>query len=638
MGRNIGWITRLGVMLLVAALPHSYVFAGSETKTGDLSEVQDLHYGMVLYEFYQQNFYSAAVDLLTAQEQNKLAHHDEEAKLLLGGIYLSYGLHSDAEKIFQELLADRVSAEVRDRAWFYLGKIRYYKQLFREAEDALSKVGDSLEPTLQEELRTLKANLLMAQKKYPEAIASLSDLSEDDDDSQAFYARFNLGVAMIRAGRNEDGLDLLRQVGMLQSNKNDLKALRDKANLALGYLLIKTSPILAKDYFQRVRLNGPFSNRALLGMGWADTELQQYEQALVPWMELSKRDLVDIAVFESQLAIGNILERLRAYPQALAAYQKAIEVFQTELSTLEATQVAVQQGRLWDDLLAQVNRQGSRNEMGWFWEAELLPNTPEARYLKDLMASNGFHEAIKNLRDLEFLAQKLNRWQREIPAFEYMVTLRKETFESQQNKLSPQETLDRIVDVRTTRDILAEELRQIDESQNALALATEKEQDLLERLVRMEERLWKLSGHRDVEEYKDKYRFYKGLLEYDIQTTYAARHWKVEKLLNSLDKELEETKARSDSLQATRLEAPSRFEGFYGRIDAKRQRIESLQAEVTAAFEQQKRQLQLMVDAELEKLRIRLVDYLDQARFSLAHLQDLATNAPATASPSGGEQ
>jgi hypothetical protein len=34
-----------------------------------------------------------------------------------------------------------------------------------------------------------------------------------------------------------------------------------------------------------------------------------------------------------------------------------------------------------------------------------------------------------------------------------------------------------------------------------------------------------------------------------------------------------------------------------------------------------------MIDVELDNLRLRLVDYLDQARFSLAHIQDLAINS-----------
>ena len=598
-------------------------------------EVRDLHYGMVLYEFYQQKYFSAAVNLLTAQEQNHLKHHDADGQLLLGGMYLSYGLHTEAEEIFTRLLKDGVKPEVHDRAWFYLGKIRYQKQLFNEAEIALARVGNSLDDSLQEEFRTLKANLLMAQKKYSEAASALQGLMKEsggrDGKEKANYARFNLGVALIRAGREKEGTDLLRKVAELKSTESDQKALRDKANLALGYSLLKTAPILAKDFLRRVRLNGPYSNKALLGLGWADVELQRYEEALVPWIELRERDKVDLAAFEAMLAIGNSLERLRAFPQAMQSYSNAITVYERELASLNNTVEAVKAGRLWADLLAQI----SRNEMGWFWEAELLPSTPEARYLPMILAEHGFHEAIKNLRDLWFLDGKLSQWQTEVPAFEGMLELRRETYETQLNKLTPEQTLDKVLDVRTSRDIYANELEKIGAKKDAFALVTESEKDLQDRLVKVEERIWRLSKQPGrhmsrLESYRDKYRLFKGLLEYDVVTNYAIRFRDVEKSLKSLDAELEETLEKQNSLQRVRANAPVNFDEFAKRIEDKHQRVANLRKEVKLAFDEQRRQLQVMVDVEFDELRARLVDYLDQARFSLAHLQDMAANAAAS--------
>ena len=617
--------------LLVFCVYGQGVYA--KTSASEVREVRDLHYGMVLYEFYQENYYSAAVNLITAQAQKRLEHSDNEARLLLGGLYLSYGLHKEAEEIFQNVIDEGASAPVRDRAWFFLGKIRYHKQLFSEAEAALNRVGNSLDELLQEELHTLRSNLLMAQKKYPEAVQSLLRTADGkkrdfDDLGDANYVRFNLGVALIRAGEEQEGRKLVEQVGELRSNDPDMKALRDKANLAMGYSLIKKDPANAREYLQRVRLKGPYSNRALLGLGWAEVELQRYEKALVPWQELASRDRNDVAVFESLLAIGNALERLRVYPQAMTSYQNAINQYEKELVYLELTVEAVKSGRLWTDLLSQT----SQNEMGWFWEAELLPNTPEARYLSNMMAGHGFHEAIKNLRDLNFLGNKLDRWSLEMPAFDYMLELRRKTYEAQLNKLTPEQTKNHVIDVRTTRDIYAAELRGIEANNNFMALATDKEQKHFERLASAEEKIWRLSsrpefGREKSEEYRRRYNFLKGVLVYDVYTTYAIRRWQVTKSLNSLDEVLESTLVQQKSLQSSRDSAPQRFEGFNQKILDQKTRISQLQKDVREAFDEQKHQLQVMVDLELDELRFRLVDYLDQARFSLAHIQDLAINS-----------
>ena len=85
--------------------------------------VEDPQYGEVLFYFYQDDYFPAIVRLLAAQEQGQLERHAEQAELLLGGMYLSYGHHLEAARIFERLLADNVAPEIRDRTWFFLAKV-----------------------------------------------------------------------------------------------------------------------------------------------------------------------------------------------------------------------------------------------------------------------------------------------------------------------------------------------------------------------------------------------------------------------------------------------------------------------------------------------------------------------------------
>ena len=69
----------------------------------------------------------------------------------------------------------------------------------------------------------------------------------------------------------------------------------------------------------RVRLDGPFTNQALLALGWAETNADRPERALVPWLELQDRKLLDASVtpdagFAAKVAeLAKLLsERLRA--------------------------------------------------------------------------------------------------------------------------------------------------------------------------------------------------------------------------------------------------------------------------------------------------------------------------------------
>ena len=120
-------------------------------------------------------------------------------------------------------------------------------------------------------------------------------------------------MALVRQNQLERADAILTGVGTLDSDRSELLALRDKANLALGFAFLQAQqPEKARAALQRVRLNGPQSNKALLGLGWADTALGRYRDSLTPWMELRSRNLLDSAVQESYLAVPYALAKLDA--------------------------------------------------------------------------------------------------------------------------------------------------------------------------------------------------------------------------------------------------------------------------------------------------------------------------------------
>src|SRR5208283_439985 len=108
---------------LLLALPLAAGWAKNQKPDPDglpPHDVKDLHYGDVLFYFYQDDYFDAITRLLAAQQLERLPHTEGEAQLLLGGLYLSLGEHVEAGKIFEALLAGKTSEAVRNKAWFYL--------------------------------------------------------------------------------------------------------------------------------------------------------------------------------------------------------------------------------------------------------------------------------------------------------------------------------------------------------------------------------------------------------------------------------------------------------------------------------------------------------------------------------------
>ncbi len=115
---------------------------------------------------------------MTSQQIGRMAPHDDEAEILRGGLFLSYGMHREAGDVFAKLIERRAPQPVRDRAWYYLAKIRYQRGLYAESEDALGRIEKRLPGALEEDRVLLQANVLMARSKYVEAIKVLEPLAK----------------------------------------------------------------------------------------------------------------------------------------------------------------------------------------------------------------------------------------------------------------------------------------------------------------------------------------------------------------------------------------------------------------------------------------------------------------------------
>ena len=260
----------------------------------------------------------------------------------------------------------------------------------------LSALKEHLPRELQLGWQDLTSRVLLAQGRFGEAAKVLMD--PDNASEQTPYMRFNLGVALLGDGRTGQGVNVLDRVGRISPTDSDTLALRDKANLNLGYHFLKDQQGgTSIPLFNRVRTVGPYSNRALLGLGWAylvprgqkqkkvelgdeapdnkpgafgsfstigvllrpgysDTgslyqrahlqpfrfqrvdpqEEAQFKQALVPWVELVGRDPMDPAVQEGMLAIPYTLDRLGAHIQAQQYYERAINALEQTRQHLDA--------------------------------------------------------------------------------------------------------------------------------------------------------------------------------------------------------------------------------------------------------------------------------------------------------------
>ncbi|HJS22038.1 MAG TPA: tetratricopeptide repeat protein [Steroidobacteraceae bacterium] len=617
-------MSRVTASLVLAGLLASGAPAAEQPKGGTLAPttVKDLYYGDVLFYFYQDDYFNALTRLRAAQLKGRVAHHADEAELLLGGLYLSYGEHLEAGAIFERLLKPDAPLSVRNRAWFYLGKVWYQRGYWAQAENALRKVEGELPTQLEAEKRNLLAQVLIQQGRFDDAIALLNGWRGPTD--WTAFAQFNLGVALVRKGRLDDAATMLDAVGRMDTPNDELAALRDKANLALGYAYLQAGQAAeAKPVLQRVRLEGPQSNKALLGVGWADSATEQYREALVPWMELHGRSLLDAAVQESYLAVPFAFAKLNANAQAAEYYTTAIRSYADESARIDQSIAAIRGGQLLNTLVTH----DAHGRYGWFWQLENLPDAPESRYLYHLLAGHEFQEGLKNYRDLDYMQRNLAEWERSLEAFGDMLDTRRTAYAQRLPKIDA--SLAR-VDPRAiagTRVELESRLNAAERAGDFAALGTTREQEMWGTISELEDALAAQPDDPSLDEMRDKVRLLRGVLFWQMNESFKARTWTTRRSLKELDGALKQMEKRWLLVEQARKNMPNATEAYAYRVAQLRPRIEVLGTRLAAAGRAQGEYLASIAVDELEAQKQRLTSYQVQARFALASIYDRSADA-----------
>src|ERR1700689_5030642 len=166
----------LVLMAAVAMLASSSVGAAQpDPQKLPPTRIRDLHYGDVLFYVYTDNDFEAITRLNAYEHWDLLPHHEPEAQLLLGGLYLSLGLHNEAGARFEKLLTPDVPVGVRNRAWFYLAQVWYTRGYLDRTEQALRQVQGKLPAQLEAERTHLLANVLLRQGRFDEAVQLLKE-------------------------------------------------------------------------------------------------------------------------------------------------------------------------------------------------------------------------------------------------------------------------------------------------------------------------------------------------------------------------------------------------------------------------------------------------------------------------------
>src|SRR6266480_2576995 len=590
-------------------------------------DLRDPYFGEALYHAYQGQYFDALQRLDTELAQyhvldepklDTLHYHINNAEFSVGDFELDYRMHQRAGRAIKAVLEGAVDEAVRNEAAFRLARIHFQKGQLDDALQALARIKGTVPEEIKGDLEFLRANVYMATGQPGEAIKVLAQLKSNE--GLGGFVAYNLGIALLQDGRPREAIEQLDKAGQMAAGDPAALAIRDKSNLVLGTMLFESGNFeRARQALDRVHLEGPFSNQALLRAGWAEASAQQYDRALVPWNILVDREPTDAAVQEVILAVPHAYATLKLHGRAAIGYGRALELFSHQIERVDASIRSIREGQFLNALV----REESREDETWVIRLRNLPDAPETYYLMELMASHDFQTALHNYLDLEDLRSRLNAWKTSLDAFDDIIRLRKQNYEPLLPVVDAQfQGLDAGMGLRlASRKHLAERLSTMLTAPRPDYLATADERNAGERIARIEKQL----GNSDSPEalaLRERAARLKGLLTWKLETEYQNRLSAAYQHLSELNTQVDVLTRQYEAFVRARQAATHSYVGYDAQIAQLRDRARRALERVDTLMAQQGHMIETVAIKQLQARRERLVAQQTQARYGVADSYD----------------
>jgi hypothetical protein len=348
--------------------------------------------GEILYESLQGDdldallrihAYRASTDRLNAS--NKPSAADSQLALgLRGTVANNIKTRSSDVRIQQSNNRDAFQL-----AWFY-----YHERKPAQALEVLDSIEGKADNVSLSDIEYLRALLYIHTGRFKAAATLLYELPLID--RPRGYTRYNLALAQLQSGNEERGRSTLESLGRIYTGDSELLALKDLANLKLAYRYLQQGSLeQASASFDLVRLDGPFTDQALLGSGWSLFSMNQIERAIVAWSLLHKQEAINDSVIEAKMALPYAYSKLGVHGKAANLYAHAVELFESEIARLDASAGVIRRGDLGRAIVNNHTSQGDD------WITRLSRRTEQAEfYLPLLLANDEFRDQADELSRL----------------------------------------------------------------------------------------------------------------------------------------------------------------------------------------------------------------------------------------------
>lgn len=428
------------------------------------------------YHFFLGDYLTSAtrlklVEQISGASENKL----DNARLLLGGLYIAWGMYRPATTLFDRWVGQFPPGSSRDQLLVLIERLQYRRALYKSAVDTFGLLSPEGAFGSMDQARYLAGMSHYLQGNFQEGIRILDTIPPSS--GYAPFARLAVAQSYVGLGNFEKSTRLLKDLGEINPHGDPvLRAFTEKSRLILGFLLIELKRYQeARTAFDSIPAASPFYPDALFGKGSADFDAGRFLEALPPFQELSQTFPNHSYALEGLIPIGGSFQKLGAWAKSLQSYGQALVVYDRKEKEIGELRGFIQdRDRLVEWLDGSGDAQGDR----------LLP----------LLDDDPAQFQIDRYRELSALMVYLDQKLADMGVFKIMVDHREEVFQRHLPTLKRFLDEDPIKSLQENERLLRARLEEAIQKEDVIALATPREKEEFDQLARSQSEEKKLQA------------------------------------------------------------------------------------------------------------------------------------------------
>lgn len=595
---------------------------------------EDLAYGTVLYEYYQEDYQGALLNALVAEERHLTGDESSAIRfdLAAGSFAFADGMYSYASDIFGSVPEEELTDIDRMRLAFHLAQEFHRRQDWPALDEQLGKI-DLGKTWLRRQQKThpyveyMKADLALQQMRYGDALAHF-DLMGQEHPLYA-YGLFNLGVAYRESGDLVNASETFRTLAESDPYSEEALDLQQRARLAMALISRQLQQnASAETVLSELPSRGRYQEVAMAAYGGLAMDNEDYELAARIWMTLQQDSFWTPSTATARLGFPMSLEKLAldgstTTEMALQQYRLAEASFNTRLGDLKTLSDEASDPAWVHDLLevfaAEQQDEERMQELMRSWQ-EQLGHTDWLEWL----SQDGVHQALQQWRELNGMEAWLENLPQRLEALEGVAGEQERRGEEARRLLHDDGLLQRRQELANELDRVSGELGSITgmlpEPSNRwmLPIATASERETLLELTQMETLIASMDPE-DRTRYQTRIDRLRGVFFFRLVSERATRVQALRKEMKTLTALVDEVDERTARVAAAQHEfvtsVGTQFQNFLSRA-------EDITAQVETARLNRENRLAGEIRARMQEEMRRVEQYLLVTRIAIARATD----------------